>query len=90
MNDLDTMRANALKQIDNAERGFKAAIFGAALFEALFLAGILWFADLRNSLHLLILMCTGLIYMPVLLGLVAVGAYVNRCTLRVLTRLDER
>lgn len=89
MNDLDTMRANALRQIDNAERSFKAAIFGAAIFEGLFLAGILWFADLRNELHLLMLFCTGLVYMPVLLGLVAVGAYVNRCTLRVLARLDE-
>lgn len=89
MNDIDTMRANALRQIDRAERSFKAAIFAAMIFEAVFLAGIFWFADLRNSLHLLMIMCTGLIYMPVLLGLIAVGAYVNRCTLRVLARLDE-
>jgi hypothetical protein len=38
---------------------------------------------------MLIVCCTGVIYMPVILGLVALGAYVNRVVLRVLARLDE-
>jgi len=89
MNDLDAMRAKALQQIDRAERNTKLAIIGACLFEAIFTIGILWFADWHNPLHILIVCCTGLIYMPIVLGLLALGAYVNRCTLRVLARLDS-
>jgi hypothetical protein len=90
MNDLDTMRATALQKLDAAERYFKLAFFSAVLFEAFFTIGIVWFADFKNQLHMLILSCTGVIYMPVILGLVALGAYVNRSVLRVLVRLDER
>jgi hypothetical protein len=89
MNDLDTMRANALQQIDRAQRNFKLALFGAAIFEGMFTLGILYFIDWRNHDHLLLVCCTGVIYMPVILGLMALGAYVNRCTLRVLARLDD-
>jgi hypothetical protein len=88
MNDLERMRANALREIDRAERNFKWAFIGALFFELLFTIGIIIFANFRDPLHLLILCCTGLIYMPIILGLVALGAHVNRCTLRVLARLD--
>ena len=90
MNDLDQMRVNALAKLDAAERWFKAALFGAVLFEGLFTLGILWFVDWKNQLHMLIVCCTGVIYMPVILGLIALGAHVNRSVLRVLARLDER
>ena len=89
MNDLETMRANALAKIDRAERWFKLSLYGAVIFEGLFTIGVLAFADFHNRLHLLLVCCTGLIYMPVVLGLMALGAHVNRCTLRVLARLDE-
>jgi hypothetical protein len=89
MNDLDQMRAKALEQMDRAQRNFKAAFFGAVIFEGLFTLGILYFIDFKNPLHLLIACCTGVIYMPVILGLVALGAHVNRNTLRVLARLDD-
>jgi hypothetical protein len=89
MNDLDTMRATALRQLDRTERWFKLTIFAAALFEGFFLLAILWLADFKNQLHLLIVSCTGIIYMPVLLGLIALGVWMNRCTLRVLARLDQ-
>jgi hypothetical protein len=89
MNDLDQMRAKALEQMDRAQRNFKLAFFGAVIFEGLFTLGILYFIDFKNPLHLLIACCTGVIYMPVILGLVALGAHVNRNTLRVLARLDE-
>ena len=89
MNELDAMRANALKKMDAAERWFKLSLFGAVAFESLFTIGILFFARYRDPLHMLILCCTGLIYMPIVLGLVALGAHVNRCTLRVLARLDD-
>jgi hypothetical protein len=89
MNDLGQMRANALKQMDNAQRFFKLSLFGAVLFEAFFTGGIIYFADWRNPQHLLIVSCTGLVYMPVILGLVALGAHMNRSILRVLARLDD-
>ena len=89
MNDLEQMRSNALREMDRAARNFKAAFFGAVLFEGLFTLGIIVFANFRDPLHLLILCCTGVIYMPIILGLVALGAHVNRCTLRVLARIDD-
>ena len=89
MNDLSQLRANALRQMDVARRNFLAAFWGAVLFEGLFTLGIVYFADWKNPLHMLIVCCTGVIYMPVILGLVALGAYVNRSVLRVLARLDE-
>ena len=45
MTDLEKLRANALARIDSAERWFKIAIFGAALFDGLFLIGIFSYAD---------------------------------------------
>jgi hypothetical protein len=89
MNDIDALRANALKQMDTARRNFLAAFYGAVLFEGLFTLGILYFVNWRDPLHMLIVCCTGIIYMPIVLGLVALGAHMNRCTLRVLARLDE-
>ncbi|HUR80864.1 MAG TPA: hypothetical protein VM733_08865 [Thermoanaerobaculia bacterium] len=89
MNDTAHLRAKALEQMDAARRNFLLAFYGAVIFEGLFTIGILWFADWKNPLHMLILCCTGVIYMPVILGLVALGAYVNRSVLRVLARLDE-
>ena len=89
MTDLEQMRLNALTQMERAERNFKAAFFGAVLFEGLFTIGIVYFANFKDPLHMLIVCCTGVIYMPVILGLVALGAHVNRVILRVLARLDE-
>ena len=89
MNDTERLRANALKQIDAARRNFLLAFYGAVIFEGFFTLGILWYVDWKNPLHMLIVCCTGVIYMPVILGLVALGAHVNRVVLRVLTRLDE-
>ena len=67
----------------------KRTFFGAVIFEGLFTLGIVDYIDFRNPLHMLIACCTGVIYMPVILGLVALGAYVNRAVLRVLARLDQ-
>jgi hypothetical protein len=87
--ELDRLRANALKKIDAAERWFKLSLFGALLFEGLFTLGILYYVNWRDPLQMLIVCCTGVIYMPIVLGLVALGAHMNRCTLRVLARLDD-
>ena len=89
MSTLEQIRSKALDDIDRARRNFRAAFFGAVLFEGLFLLAILMVADLKNELHLLILFATGLIYMPLVMGLVALGAWVDRSVLRVLARIDE-
>lgn len=89
MNDLERLRANALKQMDDARRYFLLAFYGAVVFEGLFTLGIIYYVDWRDPLHMLIVCCTGVIYMPIILGLVALGAHVNRGILRVLARLDE-
>jgi hypothetical protein len=68
MNDLEQMRANALAQMERAERNFKMAFFGAVLFEGLFTLGIIYYVDFKNPLHMLIVCCTGVIYMPVSAG----------------------
>jgi hypothetical protein len=89
MSNIDAIRSKALDEMDRTQRGFKAALFTATLFEGLCLIGMLLVADLRNPLHQLILFGVGLIYLPIVLGLIALGAWVNKCTLRVLQRLDE-
>jgi hypothetical protein len=89
MNDIDTIRANALRQIDQAQRVFKLAIFGMAFFEAVCLLGFVLNANFKDKLHLLLFFGVGVVYMPLCMGLLALGAYVNRCTLRVLARLDD-
>lgn len=90
MNDLNEMRAAALKQMDAARRNFLLAFYGAVIFEGLFTIGILHYVNLKDPLHMLIVCCTGIIYMPVILGLVALGAHVNRVVLRVLARMDAQ
>jgi hypothetical protein len=86
---LDSIRANALKEMDSARRNFRAAFFGASFMEMLCLGGFLVTANFHDRLHLLLLFAVGLVYMPLVLGLVALGAYVDKCTLRVLARLDD-
>ena len=89
MTTLNEIRSKALNEVDRAQRNVKAAIIGGALFEGLFLLALLMVADLKDPLHRVILFATGLVYMPLVMGLLALGAYVNRCTLRVLVRLDD-
>ena len=89
MNSLDSVRATALKEIDRAQRNFRLAFWGAVFSELVFLVALLVTADFRNRDHLLLIFAVGLIYEPLVLGLVALGAHMNRCTLRVLARLDD-
>jgi len=89
MTTLDEIRSKALDEVDRAQRNVKAAILAGAMLEGLCLIGLLLVADLKDPLHRVILLAAGLIYMPLVMGLVALGAYVNRCTLRVLVRLDD-
>jgi hypothetical protein len=81
--DLSAVRAGALDRIDRAERRYKLAFLAGVGLEALFLAGFLLLADLSNRLHVLLLVSTVATYTIVVVGLVALGAIVNRNTLRI-------
>lgn len=85
---LDEVRASALARIDRSERNFKLAFFGALIVETMFVAGFLLLADLSNRLHLLLLISTISCYSIVVLGLVALGAHINRGVLRVLKAVE--
>jgi len=81
---LDSVRAAALARIDRSERNFKLAFIGAAIVESLFMVTFLLLADFSNRVHVLLLISTVSCYTIVVLGLVALGAHVNRGIARVL------
>jgi hypothetical protein len=89
-NTLAEIRADALARIVRSERWFKAAFFGGAIFELAFLAALLLTADLSSRLDRLVVIGAIGSYTLVLLGLVAVAAYVNRSVLRVLQAIEHR
>ncbi len=84
MDNLDTVRANVMQRIDRAERNYRLAFFSAVALEGAFLAAFLLLADLHNRTHVLLLLATVMSYSVIVLGLVALGAHVNRGFLRVL------
>ena len=85
---LDGVRTEALARVERSERNFKLALFGALVFEALFLAVFLLAADFSNRTHVLLLMATVGGYTVVVLGLVALGAHVSRGFARVLKAIE--
>src|ERR1041384_3450160 len=86
---LDTVRAAALARIDRSERNFKLAFIGAAIVESLFMVTFLLLADFSNRVHVLLLISTVSCYTIVVLGLVALGAHVNRGIARVLKAVES-
>ena len=87
---LDEVRAAALARIDRSERNFKLAFFGAFVVERLFIVTFFLLADLSNRVHMLLLISTVSCYTIVVLGLVALGAYVNRGIARLLKAIELR
>jgi hypothetical protein len=85
---LDEVRAAALTRIDRSERNFKLAFIGAGIVESLFVVSFLLLADLTNRIHLLLLISTVSCYSIVVLGLMALGAHINRCVARVLKAVE--
>jgi len=86
---LDEIRSKALNELDRAKRHTMMAVIIGGVFEAVCLLGLLTTMNLKDPLHKVILFSTGLIYLPLVMGLIALGTYVNRCTLRTLIRLDD-
>lgn len=85
---LDGVRSEVLTRINRSERNFKLAFFAAVAFEALFLVTFILLMERHNRMHLLLLIATVGSYSVVVLGLVALGAYVNRGVLRVLKAIE--
>jgi hypothetical protein len=88
MDRIDTVRAEVLTRVDRAERNYRLAFFAAVALEGLFLAAFLLLANLHDRTHVLLLLATVTSYTIVVLGLMALGAHVNRTTLRVLQAID--
>ena len=86
--DLDAVRTAALARIDRSERNLKIAFIGAALVESAFVLSFLLLADFSNRLHVLLLISTVSCYTIVVLGLVALGAHINRSVARVLKAVE--
>lgn len=88
MDRLDAVRAEVLERVDRAERNYRYAFFAAVALEGMFLAAFLLLANLHDRTHVLILLGTVTSYSVVALGLVALGAHMNRATLRVLQAIQ--
>ena len=85
---LDSVRAAALSRIDRSESNFNLAFFAAAIVETAIIVSFLVLADFSNRLHLLLLISTVSCYSIIVLGLVALGAHINRGIARVLKGLE--
>ena len=80
--------ADALERIDRAERRYKQAFLAAVAVEAAALPVYLLLADFTNRTHVLLLIASVATYTIIAIGLVALGAHVNRNTLRVLRAVE--
>ena len=90
---IDGVRSEALKRMERSERNYKIAFLSAFIIEGLFFVGFLLIANLKDPLHLLLLISTIASYMIILFGLVALGAHVSRNTqtvLRAIELLEQR
>ncbi|MGZ5446156.1 MAG: hypothetical protein ACXW31_04700 [Thermoanaerobaculia bacterium] len=86
---IDDLRRNALDRARSAETRFHLAVAGLLTAEALLVVGYLLTANLREPLHLLILIAAGIVYVPLVFGLVALGAHMNRCTWRIVSAMGN-
>ncbi|MFZ2491146.1 MAG: hypothetical protein WA208_06660 [Thermoanaerobaculia bacterium] len=86
---IDDLRRNALERARSAEKRFHLAVAGLLTAEALLVVAYLLTANLREPLHLLILIAAGIVYVPLVFGLLALGAHMNRCTWRIVSAMGS-
>lgn len=79
---------DVLDRIDRAERGYKLAFFAAVGVEAATLLLYLALADFSERTHVLLLVAMVATYTIAGVGLVALGAHINRNTLRILRAIQ--
>jgi len=90
---LNGVRSAALDRIAKSERNFKLSFYAAVLTEGLFLVTFLWFGNLKDRGHALLLLSTIASYTILVFGLIALGAHVSRNTqlvLRAIELLDDK
>ena len=78
----------ALKHVERNERNHRVAILAGAVLEAVFLGTFLLVADFSNRTHVLLLMLFAASLSLLVIAGMALGAFVNRHTLRVLTAVE--
>lgn len=85
-----TMNAveTTLKHVERNERNHRLALLSGAVLEAAFLGTFLLVADFSNRTHLLLLMVFAASLSLLVLAAMALGTFVNRHTLRVLTAVE--
>jgi hypothetical protein len=86
--DLDRVRRAALERMERSERNVKLAVIAGAVWEVAFLLLFLMLMDRHNRSHVLLFVATVGSYTLIVLGLVALGAFVDRSVLRVLKALE--
>ena len=85
---LNGVRSEALNRMERSERNYKIAFFSAFMIEGLFLVGFFLIANLKDPLHLLLLISTVASYTIIIFGLMALGAHVSRNTQTVLRAIE--
>lgn len=85
---LDELRTEALSRAHRAEMNYRLAFFTAAVIEAAFLIAFLMLANFRDRTHLLLFIAGTAVYSIIGFGLLALGAHVTRCTLRVIRAIE--
>jgi hypothetical protein len=85
---LNGVRSEALKRMERSERNYKIAFISVFMVEGLFLVGFFLIANLKDPLHLLLLISTIASYTIIIFGLVALGAHVSRNTQTVLRAIE--
>ena len=84
----DAARQTALNEIEQRQNAAKWTIIGAALIESILLLAIFIVIDLTNKTHQLIFLTAMLVYLPVCLGMVALGLHQSRNTKRMLLAMQ--
>lgn len=86
---LDALRKEALDRVDSSRTFFFWMVNLTMLVEVGFLGLVWWLTDWSDPLHQLMVAIAGLIYLTLGVALLALGAFVNFCTRRVLLAVTE-
>jgi hypothetical protein len=78
----------ALKHVERNERNHRLALVAGAVLEVALLGAFLLAADFSNRTHLLLLLLFAGSLSLLVLAAMALGTFVNRHTLRVLTAVE--
>jgi hypothetical protein len=84
----DAARQAALREMERNQRKARWFLTAAGLTEAVLLIAIVLVIDINSSTHWLIFLCACLVYGPIAFGMVALRAYMDLSTKKVLTALQ--